>query len=69
MTAPRFDLPAADYPFTIKAHRKSDGLEVWRCIIREPGPVVIPALAKIWGEPIGVRFEYPDGRVEEIAAP
>lgn len=59
------NLPAKDFPFTITAHRTSDGAEVWRRIVLGPGRIHIPAIATMVGEKVTMRFHFPDGKVLE----
>lgn len=59
-----YDFPAEMYPITVVALRASDGREVWRATVDEPGALVVPALAKTFGR-VQIRIEWGDGTVTE----
>lgn len=61
------DIPSAAYPFTVYAYRESSALDVdpvWEATVAGPGPLYIPPLSKLVGEPVRVVIHYADGTVE-----
>lgn len=59
------ELPADRFPFTMQAFSTRDGSMVWERLIKAPGPVWVPPLAKQIGCPVTIRITWPDGTVTD----
>lgn len=59
------DLPADAYPMTMTGYLVNDPERIiWRQVIKRPGVLFVPALAKKFGGPVGIRVEYANGKVD-----
>jgi hypothetical protein len=61
-------LEPSAYPFTLRAFRCSDDVEIWSTTVTGPGAVFIPGLRPKHG-PVWMRTEYADGEVVETGRP
>lgn len=62
------DLPAVDFPVVMVFFVRG-GREVHRITVDGPSAVMIPALGRRVGQPVGVRIEYATGRTEVVEPP
>lgn len=62
------DLPASAYPLEMVWFVAS-GREVYRLTVEGPAAIEVPPLARMIGQPVGLRIEYADGRVEVSLPP
>lgn len=57
------DLPAAAYPFTIRAFREDNGEKVWEETVDGPCALQVPALRRIHGVAVQIEIAFADGSV------
>ncbi len=59
------DLPDSAYPVTIEAYHPKKKNVVWSIYVIAPSQVSVPPLTRMLNHPIGMRFRYKDGSVDE----